>query len=77
MHQDNSLYRELNDSTATERWLEGFDLNTKRVLIGDGERSDNWSMAVSCFHGAESLRKFVLEIRGQAFPLHIPAWGKA
>lgn len=61
MDNDKRLYRELNDSTATERWLEGLDFDVKRVLIGDGERANCWSMAVSFFHGAESLREVVLQ----------------
>jgi len=64
MHKDNGLYCKLNNTTATERWLEDFDLNVKRVLIGKDECNDNWSMAVSFFHGAESLRKFVLQQSG-------------
>ena len=64
MSDDKKLYRELTDSTATERWLEGSDLGVRRVLIGDGERGNHWSMAVSFFHGAESLREIVVQKSG-------------
>jgi hypothetical protein len=64
LDNDTKLYRELNESTATDRWLEGFDPNIKRVLIEDGERRDYWSTAASFFHGAESLREIVLEKSG-------------
>ena len=60
-NSDKKLYRELNKSTATERWLEGLDFNAKRILIGDSEQASHWSMAVSFFHGAESLRKIIVQ----------------
>jgi len=44
--------------------LEGLDYDVKRVLIGDGEGGNHWSMAVSFFHGAESLREIVLRKSG-------------
>jgi hypothetical protein len=61
---DNKLYRELNEATATERWLEGLDFTVKRVLIGDAKHDDHWSMAVSFFHGAECLRDAILKNSG-------------
>lgn len=61
---NNKLYRELNESTATERWLEGLDFTVKRVLIGNPEHDNHWSMAVSFFQGAECLRDIVLKNSG-------------
>jgi len=68
LKDDSALFRELNDATAIDRYLEGLDFTLKRALLGDGERANHWSMAVSFFHGADSLREIISERHG--YDLH-------
>jgi hypothetical protein len=64
MHDDERLFRALNDETAIVRWLESLDYSKKLVLIERGDRLTQWSIAVSFFEAAESLREIVLSFHG-------------
>lgn len=64
MNDDDRLFRALNDKTATDRWIESLDFTKKLVLIKSGDRLTQWSIAVSFFEAAESLREILLSFHG-------------